>query len=262
MILQLLFDFWSTWPIMKGTALLLVTLLLSIYHLDAFLTNPYHPRTARSYHRRSSHIHAAQADGGKYSHEDIVWKLRPAHGTKWWKQVSIRFASNALRIDSKLKGVDPPFCLCPKGGQAVLEAHLPKKRGKIGKFGISTQRGPPAPEIDESVQELFGIELKGANVASAALIYMFVEPEYRKKGIGELALEVVSTIHAIQGCDVTLLVADDDGSGKLVEWYEQHGFKKAPKVQDLLGSPNGKYGVTMIAGANQLISPACKLKWW
>lgn len=245
---------------MKGTILLLVTLLLCVYHLDAFLTNPYHPRTAPSYHRRSPRIKAQT--NGKYTHEDIVWKLRPAHGTSLWKRITLRFASNVLRIESKIKGVDPPFCLCPKGGQAVLEAHIPKKRGKIGKFGISTLRGPPAPEIDTSVEELFGIDLNGANVASAALIYMFVEPEYRKKGVGELALEVVSTIHALQGCDVTLLVADDDGSGKLMEWYEQHGFKQAPKLQDLLGSPNGKYGVTMIAGASQLISPACKLKWW
>ena len=65
--------------------------------------------------------------------------------------------------------------------------------------------------------------------------------------IGELALQVISAIHTVAGCDFTLLVADDNGSGKLVEWYERNGFSRAPKLQDMMGSPGGKFGITMIA---------------
>jgi ribosomal protein S18 acetylase RimI-like enzyme len=142
----------------------------------------------------------------------------------------------------------------------VLEAYL--EGNKIGRFGITTLRGPPAPIIDETVQELFDINLLGKSVGSAAIIYMFVEPSYRQRGVGELALEVISVIHALQDCDFTLLVADDDGSGKLVRWYERYGFQRASKLQDFLGSPNQKYGVTMVAPTNNSISPSCRLQWW
>jgi GNAT superfamily N-acetyltransferase len=258
MIVELLLSFWSTWPIMKGITLLLLTLLLCIYHLDAFLANPYHPRSATSTSSFSFRAHAE----GKLGHEDIIWKLRPPPETSRWKKFTLRFASNVIRLECKINRVDPPFCLCPKGGQAMLEAHLPGISGKVARFGITTIRGPPAPPIDESVEEIYSIALEGRSVGSAAIIYMFVEPSHRKQGIGELALEVISVIHAVQGCDFTLLVADDNGSGKLVEWYEQHGFNRAPKLQAMLGSPDGKFGTTMIKPTTQQISPACKLQWW
>lgn len=116
--------------------------------------------------------------------------------------------------------------------------------------------------IDESVEQIYGIDLQGMHVGSAAIIYMFIEEQFRSRNVGTLALEVISTIHSIQGCDFTLLVADDDGSGKLVEWYEQQGFSRAPLLQDLLGSPGGKYGIAMIAPTKNEIDVACRVQWW
>lgn len=142
---------------------------------------------------------------------------------------------------------------------------LPSSRsvGKpIGKFGITTIRGPPDASIDQSAEDLFTVQLKGRSVGAAAIIYMFVEPEYRKRGLGELALEVVSLIHSIQGCDLTMLVCDDNGAGTLIQWYESHGFKQAPKLQTLLGSPNKEFGTTMLAPTQRGINPACRIKWW
>jgi ribosomal protein S18 acetylase RimI-like enzyme len=95
-----------------------------------------------------------------------------------------------------------------------------------------------------------------------AIIYMFVEPDYRKRNVGTMALEVISLIQAIQYCDFTILVVDDNGSGKLVEWYEKNGFSKAPKLQDMLGSPNAVNGVTMIAPTRQVLPPECRIQWW
>jgi GNAT superfamily N-acetyltransferase len=265
---------------MKGILLLFFTLLFCIYHLDAFLTNPYHPRTRAlsiSFQNYAQAAPTSAVDNTKdnneqhllLGHKDIIWKLRPPPETSWWKQLTLRLASNVIRLECKVKGIDPPFCLCPKGGRATLEAHILhgrqqqwQRHRRVGKFGITTLRGPPADQINESVQELYGIDLQGRSVGSAAIIYMSVEPSHRHKGIGALALEVVSTIHAMQGVDFTLLVADDDGSGKLVAWYEAHGYKRAPKLQDILGSPGGKYGVTMIGPTNPQLSPACRLQWW
>jgi GNAT superfamily N-acetyltransferase len=133
---------------------------------------------------------------------------------------------------------------------------------KIGRFGITTVRGPPARPIDESVEQIYGIDLQGRHVSSAAIVYMVVDEKFRSRNVGTLALQVISTIHSIQGCDFTLLVADDDGSGKLVEWYEEHGFSQAPLLQDLLGSPGGQYGVAMMAPTSNVIDGACRIKWW
>jgi GNAT superfamily N-acetyltransferase len=133
---------------------------------------------------------------------------------------------------------------------------------KIGRFGITTIRGPPARPIDESVEQIYGIDLQGRHVSSAAIVYMVVDEKFRSRNVGTLALQVISTIHSIQGCDFTLLVADDDGSGKLVEWYEEHGFSQAPLLQDLLGSPGGQYGVAMMAPTSNVIDGTCRIKWW
>ena len=51
---------------------------------------------------------------------------------------------------------------------------------------------------------------------------MFVEPDYRSRDVGALALEVISAIQYVQAIDFTILVADDNGSGGLVRWYEEH----------------------------------------
>lgn len=133
---------------------------------------------------------------------------------------------------------------------------------KIGRFGLTTIRGPPARCIDESVEQIYGIDLQGRHVSSAAITFMCVEPQFRKRNVGTLALDVISTIHSIQGCDFTLLVADDDGSGNLVSWYENHGFSQAPLLQDLFGSPGKQFGVAMIKPTNNEIDVACRIKWW
>jgi hypothetical protein len=93
---------------------------------------------------------------------------------------------------------------------------------------------------------------------------MVVDAKYRKRQVGSLALEVISFIHVFQNCDFTLLVADEKGSGKLVSWYETHGFQQAPLLQDLLGSPNQKYGVAMIGPTDTGTSlpQDCRLEWW
>ncbi len=93
---------------------------------------------------------------------------------------------------------------------------------------------------------------------------MVVEPEHRGKGIGSLALEAIAAIHTVQGIDFTVLVADDNGTGKLIKWYEQNGYTIAPKLQDLLGSPDAKFGTTMIrpSSVRSDIFGDCQIQWW
>jgi len=143
-----------------------------------------------------------------------------------------------------------------------LEAY--KGRKKIARFGITTTRGPPEPILNQSIEKIYNITVPFNGAGTAAIIYMFVEPDYRGVGIGDLALEVIGAVHTVQNCDFTVLVADDDGSGKLVEWYKRSGFVVAPDLQDLFGSPGGQFGVTMIRPVEMTpdFFQRCTVKWW
>jgi GNAT superfamily N-acetyltransferase len=196
------------------------------------------------------------------AHKDIVWKLRPPEGTGRRRRLWLRFAANLIRLDGLLFRKTLPTALCPKGGQALLEAHTHDANGKlvrVGRFGFTTERGAPAPPIQETVGDLYGISTM---VGVGAIVYMFVEPEYRKRKIGTMALEVIRCIHSIQNCDFTILVVDDDGTGKLNDWYEANGYSRAPKLQDLLGSPNAIHGISMIAPTSMTLDEDCRIKWW
>jgi len=250
------------------------------------------------------------------THEDILWKIRlpqAAEGSsiiqrlKWYlRRIYVRLAANLIRFQCLVTGKPAPTLLCPANpqSQVVLQAHVradkvlsndepmqrhgwkrliprflwPRRRWiPIGRFGITTNSGPPIPPILESVKDLYGIDFP--NVRTAAIIYMVVEPPYRGRNVGQLALQIISLIHAIQGCDFTILVANDQAiqqaqrtgktmpaveDCKLIQWYQKYGnFSVAPKLQEALGSPNGKYGITMMAPTDKrLPSSHCKIQWW
>lgn len=189
------------------------------------------------------------------------------------KKIFLKIASNLIRLDCKLVRRTPPKVLCPKSGKGILEAYVKREKGiraflrfkkKIARFGITTQRGPPAPQITNTVQQIYNITFNEAEPTVAAIIYMYVEPDFRSMGLGELALDVISAIHAIQRCDFTVLVADDNGSGKLVDWYSKNNFEKAPLLQEVMGSPDGKFGATMIrpTAVSNNFYDECNIKWW
>jgi len=177
----------------------------------------------------------------------------------------VRLAAKAIRLECRLLRNPVPSILCPtdgKNGMAVLEAY--KGRKKIARFGLTTVRGPPDPILTQSVEELYNITAPFNGPGVAAIIFMYVSPDYRKFGIGDLALEVIGAIHTAQNIDFTVLVADDDGSGRLVDWYERCGFVRAPSLQDLFGSPGGQFGATMIRPVQMTpgFFKRCPVKWW
>ena len=106
----------------------------------------------------SSHLRLSSSDDSNgdtakdisYSHAEVSWKIKP-----WLKinnadnsgvrkvlsklsnlkeRIILRGAANLIRLDCKIKGESPPKVLCPKSGQAVLEAFIKRDKGIGSKF--------------------------------------------------------------------------------------------------------------------------------
>ena len=200
------------------------------------------------------------------THNDIIWKIRPLPEATRRERLQWKLSANILRWECRLLRKPLPTVLCPNNfPQIVLEAHHVNGT-KMARFGISSRRGPSAPPIGATVEELYGIDPGfAANLGIAAIVYMFVEPPFRGRNVGSLALEVIALIHATAvNADFTILVADDKSSDqRLVQWYEKHGYARAPLLQDMMGSPNEEYGVSMIAPTNGTGVPeGCRIQWW
>lgn len=195
-----------------------------------------------------------------FTHRDIVWKIRPHPEQPWTARAYFLVAAGLLRAYLQILGRKIPSVVCPAGELCQIEAWYEGKQ--IGRFGITTKPGPSYPIIVQQASKLFPKQRIPDVVQTAAIQYMVVEPDYRKRNIGSLALQVIAHIQAFQNCDFCMLVADDNGSGRLVEWYEQHGFLQAPMLQDFLGSPERRYGVTMMGFTNATIPDGCRIEWW
>jgi hypothetical protein len=53
-----------------------------------------------------------------------------------------------------------------------------------------------------------------------------------------------------------------NGSGKLVEWYQQHIHAVAPSCKDVFGSRNQKFQITMISPTQSILPEDCFIQWW
>jgi GNAT superfamily N-acetyltransferase len=199
-------------------------------------------------------------DASPFTHADITWKIRPEESASLWRKLYWRIAGTLLRWQYRLQKRPLPRLLFPTSGQAVLLAY--QGRRKLGRFGIVTQSGPSTSSLVETVQNVYKIP-ECVFVRAAAIIYMFVEPSVRGRSLGALALEAIGYLHAARGCDYTVLVANDKSpSQSLIQWYERHGYSRAPALQSALGSPDGIYGVTMIAPTKTYIPNDCVVEWW
>lgn len=63
-------------------------------------------------------------------------------------------------------------------------------------------------------------------------VYMWVNPSYRGQGLGEVLLETGKDYCRGKGDSHMILVHDDDGSGRLVQYYEDRGFLPIETILD------------------------------
>ena len=86
--------------------------------------------------------------------------------------------------------------------------------------------------VDTTIRQVYNINPPPLSATIAAIIYMYVEPPYRHRDVGSLALTVISAIQSVQAVDFTVLVAA--GDERLVEWYEKNGYVRAPLLQEVM----------------------------
>ncbi|GAX21406.1 hypothetical protein FisN_28Lh098 [Fistulifera solaris] len=189
------------------------------------------------------------------SFHDLRWKVKLPENAKLWERLQYsgnRFWETFTQGSNELTTLSAPFITPRSSGnsQVVLEAYLPAQfttEKPVIRMGFTTQAGPPLPLLETTLQKLnFEIDDEGNNIRTMALIFIWIDPEYRGLQWGVQAMRIVRYIHFSMGADCTVIVANDKGSGRLVSWYEQQGFVQALELQDCLGSPNQIYGTAMV----------------
>lgn len=131
------------------------------------------------------------------------------------------------------------------------------------------------PELEDTVRKIYHNNKSNQNhdpLRAAAILYMFVEPEFRGRNIGQQALRIIAYLHHVAGCNYTILIADDQQrdtttttrTGRLVRWYERSGYTIAPDLEDMMGTARGTLGVPMIAPVHESseLPEGVFLEWW
>ena len=87
--------------------------------------------------------------------------------------------------------------------------------------------------MDALIAQTFGVniaasdsgdEASSSNRKVGVFVYMWVDPSYRGKHLGLELLRRARDRCLCIGCEYMLIVHDDRGSGKLIEYYERCGF--------------------------------------
>ena len=82
-------------------------------------------------------------------------------------------------------------------------------------------------------------------ISVAPLVSLFVEPSERRHGLGDALFRAMLRESRISGYNFALLKAEDNGSGKLIKWYEDMGFHLLP-ADNPIGLMDGSYMVSML----------------
>ena len=111
----------------------------------------------------------------------------------------------------------------PKSLSTLLDflAPIPWKSKPLAKVGI---RSKPScsRKMDEVIRATFGDDRE--NLPVTVFVYMWVNPQFRGRNIGDHLLSLAIEESLKKEVQYMLIVHDDQGSGKLIEYYESRGF--------------------------------------
>eukprot|EP01031_Cornospumella_fuschlensis_P032440 gene32440-39228_t len=109
-------------------------------------------------------------------------------------------------------------------------SYLPRKLFRpLAKMGIRTYSTKSTSYLEESVNLTFGATSNSLDGESGynigIFVYMYVAPALRGLGIGEILLDAGKDACRAKQDKYMLLIHDDNGSGKLIKYYQDRGFR-------------------------------------
>ena len=110
---------------------------------------------------------------------------------------------------------------------------------------IEADSNPSSSSSSSSSSSLDGEIAVDLWCSVAPLVSLFVEPAERRYGIGDALFRAMLRESRRCGYKFALLKAEDNGSGKLIKWYENMGFALLPD-DNTLGLTDGAYMVSLL----------------
>ena len=99
----------------------------------------------------------------------------------------------------------------------------------LAKVGIRTRSVPSQGSLEEYIKRQFDDSESDLSLKLGLLVYMWVAPKWRGRKLGDMLLSIAVEQCLSKGDKYMLCVHDDEGSGKLVEWYKQRCFEVVPE---------------------------------
>jgi len=99
---------------------------------------------------------------------------------------------------------------------------LIEKKPVIAKTGYRPNSSISTSNLDEILREEFN-ETQ-SNLPIAIFVYMWVDPEFRGNGFGDYLLQRVIKQCIERKDKYMIIVHDDNGSGRLIEYYKKRNF--------------------------------------
>lgn len=164
---------------------------------------------------------AAEAEGYR-----VVRQMKRQE--KWWERLANWLASMGRPLPVKEEDEEVIF-YGGKGGWLGRG----QERGRIG---VTRVKGAAANGrlLREAVGRLFGTQpgASGGAIRGVSIVkYVFVRPECRGAGWGQRMVQWVWEETASRGGGVLMLTVDDNGSGRLIRYYEANGWVRAEELE-------------------------------
>ena len=156
--------------------------------------------------------------------------LRPKPSAK----TGIRtYVSSSGMMDQLVINCFGESSLSREGNNAAAGEPNTTNRGvsNVGSFSKNTKSVSPTSTGSANTKWAAKSDLGGIAVVGL-FVYMWITPTLRRRNLGDILLEKGKGLCAELGANFMILVHDDDGTGKLIDYYARRGFRPIFDVID------------------------------
>jgi GNAT superfamily N-acetyltransferase len=133
------------------------------------------------------------------------------------------FSASSIGMDTMLQSISSAESNQRRSIILGIENRILQSEGLASQFWqMKNQKIKELSALKETV--LPSNERNSGTIPVGLFVYMWVHPNYRKQGIGDVLLQLGQDYCRSKCDEYMLLIHDDNGSGKLIEYYKQRGF--------------------------------------